>query len=151
MKRGYVTLKSKISRCDPPDGYKTPPDGYRDCLYYAGEDIDHNDLVYLGIDGCVYKVRNAIVARHGKYGTIMRVEGVDYEGIECGVCKKIFYVDVSTIPERGCWTCPYCTGLTIDARVKSAGVLKLKFKTFNRKMQDNLSDMQRQIDNMEEE
>lgn len=129
----------------------TPPDGYRDCLYYAGEDIDHNDLVYLGIDGCVYKVRNAIVNYtkiNGK-GRIIQVDGVRYEDVECGCCKKTFWVDMSSIPERGCWTCPYCTGLTIDERVKSADVMKLKFSTFKRKMEDNLHDMQSQIEKLE--
>lgn len=134
--------RTKIERVDPPDGVA-------DHLYYAGEDIDHNDLVYIGIDGAIYKVRNAIVERHTKNGTIMRIHGVDYEGIECGCCQKTFWVDTSTIPNRGCWTCPYCTGLTIDERVKDADVIKLKFSTFTRKIQDQLSDMQRAVDNLE--
>lgn len=135
--------ESKVERVDPPDGIA-------DHLYYAGEDIDHNDLCYLGIDGAIYKVRNAIVARHTNNGTIMRFDGVDYEKVDCGVCNKGFFVDMSSIPQRGCWTCPYCTGLTIDDRVKNADVIKQKFSTFSRTMQDNLLDMQRQLDKLED-
>lgn len=136
-------MKTKISRVDVPDGLA-------DHLYYAGEDIEHNDLCFLGVDGLIYRIRNAIDTYPPKESfDMIVVKGIKYEPIDCGVCHKRYFVDTCGIPERGCWTCPYCTGLTIDSRVKTADVIKKKFDNFSRKMQDALQDMQRQVDLLE--
>lgn len=147
----------RIERVDPPDGVA-------DHLYYAGEDIDHNDLIYIGIDGCIYKVRNAIETyppkehfmkqtEHSNPKRKLRIrhciDGNEYESVDCGCCNKTFFVDQSSIPERGCWTCPYCTALTVDERVKDADVIKKKFETYRRTMQNNMDDMQRALENLE--
>ena len=81
----------------------------------------------------------------------IEINGRECTGITCDCCHKEFFVDMGELPHRGCWTCPYCTCLMMDNRVKDADVIKLKLKTFTREMEDSLQAMNVAISNFDKD